>query len=365
MKCITSRWSRSPWFPAVWHPFRLTLLFTVTALGASCSSPAGPTPPPPTSALTLTCPADVQTGVEEGRAVVQYPLPQAGGGTVPVAVACTIPSGGEFPIGSTPVVCTATDSAARVAQCAFRVHVSAIPRLRGTKIVAFGDSITAGVASDPLPLARPLIDLEGSYPRTLRDLLAARYTAQSITVINEGIPGESVISAAPTGQSGEDRLEDVVLRHRPDVLIVLEGVNGLSSSTVDDISEGLRRGVRRAVRDGVPLVIVSTILPGLPEGTKPPDPKAVDALNHEIRWWAPREAARLADTHPIIAADPRRFIGRDGLHPTPDGFRRMAEHFFEVIKTHFEMPPPAPVPGTNPDSAPPPAGTSSATWRRR
>jgi lysophospholipase L1-like esterase len=310
---------------------------------ASCSSPAGPTPPPPTAAPTVTCPADVQASVVEGTVAVPYPVPQAVGGTAPVAVSCTVPSGGAFPIGSTHVVCTATDSAARVAQCAFNVHVSVIPRLRGTKIVTFGDSITAGVVSPPAASRFIRIDLPDSYPSVMRKMLQDRYTSQEIVVINEGIPGEQVLGSG-SSSNGEGRIEQLALQHKPDVLIVLEGVNGLGVNNAEDISEGLRRGVRRARRAGVPLVIVSTILPGAPGRTKPPDPKAVELLNENIRSWVPREGAVLVDGFAAFDAEKSVLIGQDGLHPTVAGYMRLAEIFRDAIQANFEVPPTAPAP---------------------
>lgn len=302
----------------------------------SCSNPAGPTPPPP-SAPALACPADIQTGAVEATVVVEYPSPQATGGTAPVAVSCTVPSGGAFGVGTTSIVCTATDSVAQTAQCTFRVNVSLIPRLKGTRIVAFGDSVTAGVVSPPPSSSVLTIDLPNSYPSVLRPLLQNRYTSQEVVVINEGLPGEQVLGTGSTS-NGEDRLERVVLQYRPDVLIVMEGVNGLSVSNAEDVSEGLRRAVRRAKSDGVPLVLVSTILPGVDGRTKPPDSSAVAALNAEIRAWVAGERAVLVDSFASFEPQKELLIGQDGLHPTVDGYIRLAEIFRDAIQAHFEEP---------------------------
>lgn len=308
----------------------------------SCSNPAGPTPPPPAAAPTIACPADIESGIVEGSAVVEYPLPQAAGGTPPVAVSCTVPSGAEFPVGMTSVTCTATDSASRTAQCAFRVNVSLIPRLKGSRIVTFGDSITAGVVSAPAAAALR-IDLPNSYPSVLRQLLQDRYTSQEIVVINEGIQGEQVLGTGST-PNGESRIERLALQYQPDVLIVLEGVNGLSVSNAEDISEGLRRGVRRARRAGVPLILVSTILPGVDGRPKAPDAKAVAILNDEIRFWVAGEGAVLVDAFVAFDAQKELLIGQDGLHPTVDGYIRLAEVFRDAIQANFEMPAAGPPP---------------------
>jgi lysophospholipase L1-like esterase len=252
-----------------------------------------------------------------------------------------VASGSTFSTGTTPVVCTATDSASLSSQCTFRVTVNLIPSLKGTKIVAFGDSITAGEVSPPFEPAVKYFDPSSSYPTVLGELLTARYTAQTITVINEGISGEQVVVAGANGLSGEDRIEPLVIKHRPDVFIMLEGVNGLNSQeTVSLTSEGLRRGVRRAKRQGVPLVLISTILPGVEGRLRPPSSELVIALNDRIRAWAASEGAVLVDGYAHIFPQRQLLIGQDGLHPTVDGYRALAGLFFDVIRERFEAPPP-------------------------
>ena len=71
------------------------------------------------------------------------------GGEGTVNVTCSPPSGETFPIGMTPVQCTATDSLGRTGTCAFGVTVSKLAQLSKTKYLAFGDSITAGEITFP------------------------------------------------------------------------------------------------------------------------------------------------------------------------------------------------------------------------
>jgi lysophospholipase L1-like esterase len=320
----------------------LKLALAVTLMAAiSCSNPSGPTPP--ASGPAIACPADVQAGAVGGAIAVEYPMPQATGGTAPLAVSCTMPSGAEFPVGSTTVACTATDSAARTAQCSLRVTVSLIPRLKGATIVAFGDSITAGVVSAPVSTALR-IDLPDSYPSVLRQFLQSRYTSQDIVMINEGLPGEQVLGTG-SSSNGEGRIERVVLQYKPDVLVILEGVNGLSVSNAEDIAEGLRRGTRRARTRGVPLILVSTILPGVTGRPKAPNPAAVEILNAEIRGWAGSEGAVLVDMFAHVNPQKELLIGQDGLHPTAAGYTRMAEVFRDVIQSSFEVTPATPPAG--------------------
>jgi lysophospholipase L1-like esterase len=300
-----------------------------------CSNPSAPAPPPsPPAAPALMCPSDVRVSVvNASSAVVDYPPPVASGGAPPVTTTCTIASGAVFPTGTSDVLCTGTDSLSRSAQCTFRVSVDRTPVLKGTKILAFGDSVTEGAIS---PAAQPMVlevDPLGSYPALLQAALAERYTSQTITVINGGVGGERVT------MGGEDRLDDLVREHRPDVLIVLEGVNDLNQGIDPDlVSEALRRGVRRAREQDVPLILVSTILPGVEGRIKPPNPDRVHALNTEIRWWAGADGVTLVDSYEVFNPLKELLIGVDGLHPTPDGYRKLAETFFEAIRSRFEAP---------------------------
>jgi lysophospholipase L1-like esterase len=155
-------------------------------------------------------------------------------------------------------------------------------------------------------------------------------------MINEGLPGEQVLGTG-SSSNGEARIERLALQYRPDVLIILEGVNGLSAGNAEDIAEGLRRGVRRARRTGVPLILVSTILPGVPGRPKAPNPAAVEILNAEIRGWAGSEGAILVDMFAHVNPQKELLIGQDGLHPTVAGYTRMAEVFRDVIHSSFEV----------------------------
>lgn len=315
---------------------RLVLPVSLVTLLAACSSPAGPTPPPGTVAPALSCP-DVASQIAEGAAVVvQYQLPRVSGGTAPINVVCAQPPGSSFPLGTTDVSCTATDGAARTAQCSFRVSVTLIPRLKGTQILAFGDSITEGTSSPPQPTRIRSAGHPGSYPALMLGLLQNRYAVQTITVVNEGIGGEHVL------EGGGDRLDRVVERDRPDVVIVLEGVNDLNAGrSPNAVSDALRLAVRRVVRRDVPLVMVSTVLPVVEGRGKVVNPAAVDALNANIRTWVGAERAVLVDGHVIMAPMKELLIGQDGLHPTPAGFEFIANMFFDAIKQHFELPAPA------------------------
>jgi hypothetical protein len=72
----------------------------------------------------IVCPADLVVPVDPGQctALVTF-TPKASDNCPDVNVVCDPPSGTAFPIGATPVTCTATDVAGNVSRCGFTVAV--------------------------------------------------------------------------------------------------------------------------------------------------------------------------------------------------------------------------------------------------
>jgi len=64
---------------------------------------------------------------------------------------------------------------------------AAPPVLNITRILAFGDSMTAGTTSAPLPLPGLTAGLPRSYPFKLQTLVTMRYNGQTIEVANAGL----------------------------------------------------------------------------------------------------------------------------------------------------------------------------------
>ncbi len=75
---------------------------------------------------TITCPSNVSVQTSGSCEVVNYPAPTANDNCPGVAVVCSPPSGHCFPLGTTTVTCTATDTSNNTAQCTFTVHVMAV-----------------------------------------------------------------------------------------------------------------------------------------------------------------------------------------------------------------------------------------------
>src|SRR5262249_61605221 len=107
---------------------------------AACTrTPTSPPPPDPyPEGPKITCPAPVTITSPNGQpTVVVYGAVSVTGGAPPVTQTCTNPSQSTFPIGTTTVMCTATDARQRTASCTFDVTVQLPPKLTVTRFVAF------------------------------------------------------------------------------------------------------------------------------------------------------------------------------------------------------------------------------------
>lgn len=174
-----------------------------------------------------------------------------------------------------------------------------------------------------------------AYPRALQALLAARYTAQTATVANEGEPGETVAA-------GRSRLPGVVSRPGLQVLLLQEGANDMnqSSPAIDAVVENLHAMVREG-QGRTMTVFIGTLLPQRQRGCRAYD--YCDGVNHtvltndKIRTMAAAEGAVLVDLYQAFDGKTDTLLGLDGLHPNEAGYQKMAELFFEAIRQKLEV----------------------------
>ena len=310
------------------------LAIGLVGCGESDNPGPGPTPPPP----TLSCPANRQVSAVQAQPTpVNYDVPTAQNGQAPVNVSCSPASGAAFPLGASTVTCTATDALARTATCGFTVSVTVAPALSVTKFVAFGDSLTEGVTSPSTSML--LLNLPDSYPMKLQPMLSGRYTDQSIEVINEGCAGEFVDDTSMNCPGGVDRLPGVLDRDKPQVLLLMHGANNLlqfEDAAIPDIIGALEQMIGEAERRNIP-VLLATLPPQNPAGSRGGGADEVPLLNREIVKMAADEGATLVDLNAALGTF-QGYIGADGLHPTPAGYQRIAEVWFEAIRGKFEKP---------------------------
>lgn len=320
-RCLASGGARR----ALWV---LGVLVLTAGCTESTTQPVSPSslPADKVQALALACPAAAQVESRTGGPErVTFDLPAPRGGLAPVAITCTPPSGSSFAIGSHRVTCEGTDQLGLTASCRFRVTV--FRRSELNRILAFGDSLTAGVGVAPAQ----------AYPAVLQALLRHRYGAQPITVTNEGIPGERAIVALP-------RLDAALRQHDPHAVLLMQGTNDLVPGQGDAAAEVIRSMAVHA-RNQQNDPIIATV-PPLGSGLVGAD--RVEPYNERLRQIAAGEGIPLVDVHRIISegrctdgpALPEEgsfpCLLADGVHLTPQGNALVARGFFDRLVALYE-----------------------------
>lgn len=327
MTVVGGRRARASAGPIVW----LTLLAACGGSGGPGPGPGPITPPP-----TITCPANRQVNAQHGQpAPVDFDPPTTQNGQPPVAANCSPASGTTFAFGSTPVTCTATDAQSRTASCTFTVTVAAVPTLSVTKFLAFGDSLTEGTVS--LGIVALAVNKPESYPSQLQAMLSARYTDQTVTVVNEGCPGEFTSGRSTLCAGGVARLPEVLDREDPEVLLLMHGANDIrqSSRSISSIVSAMETMVRHAQSKGV-IVIVASLPPQNPAGSRGDAAGRLPEYSSALSRMAAADGAIFLDLLNILGTW-EGIVGADGLHPTPAGYQRIAEVFSEEIQRQFEV----------------------------
>ena len=320
------------------------------ALTAACSkTPTAPTPPPPpppppvASPPTLTCLEGLGRSTTNAAGLeLHFDSPRVTDGQGSVNVSCTPGSGHTFPIGTTNVSCTATDSLNRTATCSFDVTISKLPVLSRTRFLAFGDSITAGEVTVPVgslftgfgTVSKQVVVPAAAYPAVLDRTLKGRYSAQAseIEVGNFGRGGEKAIDA-------RNRYFSALSSFQPHAVLLMIGYNdipsgadGAASSAANEVrimaAEARLRGMR---------VFVATLAPPRPGGGKAISQFLIDDFNGRVRALANTEGAVLVDVYLGLLSDVQRYIGVDGLHPNEAGYAKIADLFFQAIQNTFEV----------------------------
>jgi lysophospholipase L1-like esterase len=264
----------------------------------------------------------------DGSAVpVMFTVPAAAGGQAPVPVTCTAQPGAPFPVGSSIVTCTATDSLSRQASCNFNVTVTVTPRISKMKYLAFGDSITYGRCG-PKPNECP------PYSVQFEALLRERYTAQSFVVTNSGLPGERATL-------GQDRLPTELSITNPEVLLLMEGTNDMLATPYDDfVSVGALEDMINLARSrGVTAIFVATIPPIRPGGDNDYAVDRIVPFNARLRDMVARKGAHLVDVYAALNSDLARFYPVDDLHPNGEGLKVIGETFYAAVRAALDTTP--------------------------
>jgi lysophospholipase L1-like esterase len=323
----------------------LAILLLVGLISISCSStPTTPTPPPPPPPVanppSISCGDGLSRAtINAGGMAINFDNPPVTDGEGSVTVKCSPESGTTFPIGTTEVSCTATDTLNRAASCSFNVTVSKLPTLSKTRFLAYGDSITAGEVTVPISglggggISKLVVVPSASYPSVLLNTLRGRYSAQasSIEVFNYGFGGEKVVNS-------RSRYFSALNATLPEVLLLLEGANdiplgedGAASSAAQEISVWVAEAKARGIR-----VFLGTPVPGKP-GSKQIQPVLLIDYANRMRRIADVQGVTLVDLYTLMLPDVQRYIGVDGLHPNEAGYARIADLFFQAIQGALEV----------------------------
>jgi lysophospholipase L1-like esterase len=252
------------------------------------------------------------------------------------------------------VTCTARDKISRTATCTFPITVSPpAPRLAASRILAFGDSITAGEVPVPgefLNLQRFIMpDL--SYPADLTALLSQRYTAQGAGLVTAyslsgliencdvrpPLPGGATITVINAGclgaQAGDAqtamRLAADLAAYRPDVVLLQIGVNDFSITGVMNLMNTAQAAGAR--------VLVGNLLPMVAGRVNSGDAVLVEPFNQQLAAVVP--TGSLVDLYSDMVRDTADWISYDGLHPTVAGYQELAARWFTTLQGNFEVQP--------------------------
>lgn len=195
----------------------------------------------------------------------------------------------------------------------------------GNKIMAFGDSITAGTGDPNYPE-----DEENSgYEPRLADLLGVPRDA----VANRGRP--STLSS-----TGVDKIDyDLSVVH-PDLVIIEFGANdSLEGVSVKEYTDNIKAIIHRIQVSGARAIIsgvthVCCGRQGPPEGARN---AVIDDYNAALVFVAQDTGSVLVDMETAFQAAPGGLpaILADGLHPNAAGFDIMAAEFARVITTEL------------------------------
>jgi len=187
-------------------------------------------------------------------------------------------------------------------------------------LLTLGDSITVG-----FPYYTGAMDgsTKGGYQPSLSSRLDG--PSQTVTVLNYGVSGENTTR-------GLSRINSILARHSTSrMMLLLEGTN--------DIFYFSRSTTYSNWRKMVDICLARSITPVLATLTPDTRPimdgmKAVNTTyNVEIRKIVTEKNIPLCELYNPLRSDWNKAYTEDGLHPNRNGYRAMAQVWFDSIKT--------------------------------
>jgi acyl-CoA thioesterase-1 len=174
------------------------------------------------------------------------------------------------------------------------------------RIVAFGDSLTAGLGVAP----------EDAYPARLQRRLETQ--GLRYRVINAGVSGDTT--------AGGLRRVDWVLKSRPDLVILELGANdGLRGLSLDETKKNLERIITRCQQASVRVILAGMKLP--------PNYGAEYTKGFEAIYPTLAKQYRLTLIPFFLdgVAGSASLNQADGIHPTGEGYRIIADKVLDIV----------------------------------
>jgi acyl-CoA thioesterase-1 len=175
------------------------------------------------------------------------------------------------------------------------------------RIVAFGDSLTAGLG----------VAAEQAYPARLQRRLEEQ--GLRYRVINAGVSGDTT--------AGGLRRVDWVLKSRPDFVILELGANdGLRGLNLEQTKANLERIIQRCQQASVTVILAGMKLP--------PNYGREYTKGFEAIYPALAKQYRLTLIPFFLdgVAGSASLNQADGIHPTSEGYRIIADKVMETVK---------------------------------
>jgi acyl-CoA thioesterase I len=175
------------------------------------------------------------------------------------------------------------------------------------RIVAFGDSLTAGLG----------VGAEQAYPARLQRLLEEQ--GLRYRVVNAGVSGDTTASGL--------RRVDWVLKSRPDFVILELGANdGLRGLDLEQTKANLERIIQRCQEAGVTVILAGMKLP--------PNYGREYTMGFEAIYPAIAKQYRLTLIPFFLdgVAGSASLNQADGIHPTSEGYRIIADKVLLTVK---------------------------------
>lgn len=208
------------------------------------------------------------------------------------------------------------------------------PQIRYTRFLAFGDSLTEGLATPDQAPAPSIVspDYPKAYPSKLYGLLIGRYIDQTIEVRNAGRGGDRAGDSSTV-----IRLNQAIAANPSDVMILWIGVNDLNGGAPIDPTVESVLGLADIGRSAGLQVLVCNLIAQASAATNAA--KTVP-FNGQL---AQRTAARGYPLIDLFSQVPASMLAPDGLHLTEAGNVLVAEVIFARLRDLYELPPPTDV----------------------